>query len=73
MLTNVHRPNEPSFIEMSTFTCKSSRSHFGRNGTPSRYRVRERRYTDHSNHFQDVRPYGLADEPQTITEDPEIS
>ena len=30
MLTNVPRPNEPLFIKMSTFTCKSSQSHFGR-------------------------------------------
>ena len=28
MLTNVHRPNQPSFIEMSTFTCKSTQSPF---------------------------------------------
>ena len=31
------------------------------------------RYTDHSDRLQQVRPYGLADGPQMITEDPEIS
>ena len=35
MPTSVHRPKEPSFIEMSAFACKSSRSHFGRNGITS--------------------------------------